>query len=67
LKEIKLGTIKTRIVDDFLIIAFSRKWLSLNCEKEIEFDAKVTKEGQLVLSACLARLDRTNEVDDNEM
>ena len=61
-----LDKIITKQFDDFLIIPFSKDWLSLNNNNPIEFSVEV-KEGKLILSGNLASLDRTKGVDNNEM
>ena len=66
MKEIKLSHIQTKSFDDFLFIGFDKKWLSINDDKPLDFDTKII-EGQLILSAKLARLERTKEVSKNEM
>ena len=57
------STVITKEFDDFLIIGLEKKWIQLNENKPLEFDVEVTK-GKLVLSARLARLDKTREVID---
>jgi len=61
---VDVGKITTKQFDDFLIISFSRQWISLNNDKPIEFSIQV-KENKLILSGCLERLDRTKGVDTN--
>ncbi|PBO84539.1 MAG: hypothetical protein COA77_08850 [Thaumarchaeota archaeon] len=63
---VELDKITTKQFDDFLIIPFSKEWLSLNDGKQIEFSIHVT-ENNLVLSGKLASLDRTKDVDTNVM
>jgi len=65
-KIIPLGFIRSKIFDDFLIIPFSKDWITLNNGKTIEFFVEV-KEGKLILSGKLALLDKTREVDSNAM
>lgn len=68
MKEINLGKTKTVLFDKYLTIALSNEWLSANGGRPLEFDAKLTLDGQLVLSANLEKLsDRTKEVNDNVM
>ena len=62
--SVEVGKISTKQFDDYLIIPFSKQWLSLNDDKPIEFSVEV-KEGKLVLSGNLASLDRTKDVDTN--
>ena len=62
--SVKVCKIFTKQFDDYLIIPFSKQWLSLNDDKPIEFSVEV-KEGKLVLSGNLASLDRTKDVDTN--
>ena len=64
--SVKVGKISTRQFDNYLIIPFSKQWLSLNDDKPIEFSVEV-KEGKLVLSGNLVSLDRTKGVDTNAM
>lgn len=64
--RITLDKITTKEFDDFLIIPFSKQWLSLNDDKPIEFFVEV-KESKLILSGNLASLDRTKDVDTNVM
>ena len=62
--SVEVGKISTKQFDDYLIIPFSKQWLSLNDDKPIEFSVEV-KEGKLVLSGNLVSLDRTRSVDTN--
>lgn len=62
----KLGKIKSHISDKAVVVAFSKDWLDANDGKPLEFQVKIEKN-QLVLSANLESLDRTKEVDTNEM
>ena len=64
--SVEVGKISTKQFDDYLIIPFSKQWLSLNDDKPIEFSVEV-KEGKLVLSGNLVSLDRTKGVDTNAM
>ena len=67
MKNFDLEKVKTiPFKDDFLLIALSKEWLNANNGKQIVFDTKLI-EGQLVLSAKLARLERTKEVVKNEI
>ncbi len=61
-----LDKITTKQFDDYLIIPFSKEWLSLNNDKPIEFSVQV-KENKLILSGCLERLDRTKDVVTNDL
>ena len=65
MKANTLGTVKTTEFADYLVLALSKNWLSRNNGEQLEFDAKLTKEGLLVLSSKLARRDRTKGVDTN--
>ena len=67
MKEIKLGRIKSCFFVNYLALAFSKDWLDFNNGKPLEFEAKLTKDGQLVLSSRLSQLDRTKRVDNNEI
>ena len=62
--DVVLNKITTKQFDDYLIIPFSKEWLSLNNNKQIEFSVQL-KEGKLVLYGDLAILDRTKDVDTN--
>lgn len=66
MSEIKLGKTKTHPFSDFLLIPLSKKWIDVNDGNSLEFEAKLI-EGQLVLCAKLARLQRTKEVSKNDM
>ena len=61
-----MGQVQTTPFDDFLLIPLSKKWIDVNDGNSLEFEAKLI-EGQLVLCAKLARLQRTKEVSKNEM
>jgi len=63
---VELDKIITKQFDNFLIIPFSKEWLSLNNGKPIEFSVHV-KENNLILSGKLASLDRIKDVDTNVM
>jgi len=60
--RVVVGKITAKQFDDFLIIPFSKDWISLNDNKPIEFFVEV-KESKLILSSTLASLDRTRSVD----
>ena len=62
--NVDVSKITTKQFDDYLIIPFSKDWLSLNNNKQIEFSVEV-KESKLVLSGNLVSLDRTKDVDIN--
>ena len=66
MKKITLGTVKTTIFNDYLVLGLSKNWLSKNNGQQLEFDAKL-ENGQLVLSSRLSQLDRTKRVDNNAM
>ena len=61
---VDIDKVSTKQFDDYLIIPFSKDWLSLNNDKPIEFLVQV-KEGKLVLSGTLHSMDRTKDVDTN--
>ncbi len=63
----KLPSVKTTLFKDFLLIPLSKDWLAVNEGKSLVFEAKLTKNGKLELSSRLAALDRSKEVDINEM
>lgn len=64
MKEIRRDKVKTFRFDKYLAIPLSDNWLEANNGKPLEFDAKLTLDGHLVLSATLEKLsDRTKEVD----
>jgi len=66
LKEIRLNKIKTFHFDKYLAIPLSNNWLEANNGKPLEFDAKLTLDGKLVLEAQLQGLTtRTKEVITN--
>ena len=62
-----MGQVQTTPLDDFLLIPLSKKWLFVNEGKPLVFEAKLTKNGKLELSASLAALDSSKEVSKNEM
>ena len=62
-----LEKVKTLSFDDFIILAFQKKWASLNNGKPLEFEIKLTKNGNLVLTSCLEKLAKTKDVITNEM
>jgi len=62
-----MGQVQTTPLDDFLFIPLSKKWLFVNEGKPLVFEAKLTKNGKLELSASLAALDSSKEVSKNEM
>lgn len=61
-----LGKIKSHIFSDSMVIAFKNDWMLVNNGKPLEFEAKIEKN-RLVLSAKLETLDKTKEVNTNEM
>lgn len=61
-----LGKIKSTIFSDSMIIALKNEWMLANAGNPLEFEAKIEKN-RLVLSAKLETLDKTKEVDTNEM
>ena len=64
-EELPLDKVQTTKFGQYIVLGLSDKWLLANNGKQLEFDAKLTKDGNLVLSARLERLsDRTKEVDD---
>jgi len=54
-----LVKVKTLPFDDFIILAFQKKWILLNDGKPLEFEVKLSKNGNLVLTSCLEKLART--------
>lgn len=62
----KLPNIKSHIFENSLLIALSNEWMRVNGNKPLEFEAKIEKN-RLVLSASLETLDKTKEVDTNEI
>ena len=64
--RVVVGKITAKRFDDFLIIPFSKDWISLNDDRPIEFLVEV-KESKLILSSTLASLDRTRSVVTNDM
>ena len=68
MKEISLGKIKSHLFGDYLTLAISKEFLDANGGKPLEFEAKLTEKGRLVLSAPVQGLsDRTKDVDSNVM
>lgn len=65
MKERILDPIKTKPFDKFLILALEDRWLQVNDGKPLVFEAKLTKNGKLELSASLAALDSSKDVDTN--
>lgn len=66
MKEITLDKVKTFHFDKYIAIPLSDNWLEANGGKPLEFDAKLTLDGKLILSASLEGLsDRIKSVDDN--
>jgi len=66
LKENLLGTTKTFLFGEYLIVGLSKKWLFLNNGNPLEFDAKL-EGSKLVLSANLPQPNRTKKGDTNVM
>lgn len=54
MKEIDLGRIQSGEFENYLIIGFDKNWSKLNNEQPLEFEVKINKKNQLVLSATLA-------------
>ncbi len=67
LKNLDFGKVKTSFFKDNLLISLSKDWLAINEGKPLVFEAKLTKNGKLELSASLAALDSSKEVDNVEM
>lgn len=68
MKEIKLGSIQTKTFDNFLFIPLPKKWLAVNDDRPIDFEAKLTKDGKLELCANLSKLSHSSkEVSTNGM
>ena len=65
MKNLNLGEVKTTPFKDFLLISLSKDWLAVNEEKALVFEAKLTKNGKLELSASLSALDGSKRVDTN--
>ena len=63
---IELDKISTKQFEDFLIISFSKQWLSLNNDKPIEFSVKVIKN-KLILSGNLEYLNNTKGANADAM
>jgi len=55
--EVQLGTTKTYLFGEYLIVGLSKKWLILNNGNPLEFVAKLVGS-KLVLSANLPEPDR---------
>lgn len=63
MKEINLDKVKTTNFDQYIVLGLSKKWLQANNNRQLEFDAKLSLAGELVLSARLEGLsDKTKEV-----
>lgn len=67
MKESNLGKIKSHSFSDYQIIAISKEFLHVNNEKPLIFEAKLTEKGNLELTARLAALVNSKEVDTNGM
>ena len=68
MKELNLGKVRTTNFGQYIVLGLSNKWLQANSGKSIEFDAKLTLDGELVLSARLEKLsERIQEVNENVM
>lgn len=68
MREINLGKVRTTKFGHHVVLGLSDKWLAANNDKQLEFDAKLTLDGKLVLSARLEKMsDRTIDVDENVM
>lgn len=46
---IHLGSVPTIVFQKRLLLALDEKWIKLNNDKPLEFEAKINEEGQLVL------------------
>ena len=57
-----LGKYSANCINDKLVLSFSKQWLQLNNGEPIVFDAKL-ENGNLILCAPLARLQRTKRSD----
>jgi len=44
-----LGFVPTIVFEKRLLLALDEKWIKLNNDKPLEFEAKINDEGQLVL------------------
>lgn len=44
-----LGSVPTIVFEKRLLLALDEKWIKLNNDKPLEFEAKINEEGQLVL------------------
>ena len=53
----KLGFINTIRFKDHIVISISQEWLSLNNGHDLTFEAKLTKDGHLVLTSKLKTLE----------
>ena len=62
MKENLLGTTKTYLFGEYLIVGLSKKWLILNNGNPLEFVAKLVGS-KLVLSANLPESDRIMKGD----
>jgi len=66
LTEVLLGTTKTYLFGEYLILGLSKKWLVVNNGNLLEFDAKLVGS-KLVLSANLPQQDRIKKGDTHVM
>jgi hypothetical protein len=56
-----LGSVPTIVFEKRLLLALDEKWIKLNNNKPLVFDAKINEKNQLVLSATLpTKDDKTN-------
>ena len=64
--EKSLKSTKTFEFEDYLLLGLSNHWKSLNNNNPLVFDVKILND-RLVLSAQLVGLERTKDVDTNDM
>lgn len=65
LKESKLGKTTSHSFSDYEIIALSKEFLHANDGKPLVFEAKLTEKGNLELTARLATLVNSKDVDND--
>ena len=60
-----LGQVQTEVFNDFLLIPLESRWLQVNDGKPLVFEAKLTEKGNLELTARLAALVNSKDVDND--
>ena len=65
MKDLDLDKITSHSFSDYEIIALSKEFRQVNDGKPLVFESKLTKNGKLELSASLAALDSSKDVNNN--